>query len=319
MYYSLPYKTKQFFWLLIKLAIVFGCGFFIYGKLVENNDLSFSRFWYILTKNNIFSLKNVTLLIIFTFVNHFIEIIKWKNLASFSNKINLKKATTQCLASLTASLITPNRIGEYGVKALYFDKPYRKQIVGLNLIGNFYQMFVTIIFGFFGFGVFVWQYNVNIDYHRIFKGLLLGFFIVSAFFFGAKNFNYKGYGVKNVKNFINKIPLKLNIKTAFYSFIRYAIFSHQFFFLFIIFKINISYLDAITAITTVYFIASIVPMLSLFDVVLKGTIAVWIFSFLGIEPIIILSITTLMWILNFVIPATIGSYFVLTFKTHTYK
>ena len=319
MYYSLPYKTKQFFWLLIKLAIVFGCGFFIYEKLVENNDLSFSKFWHILMKNDVFLLKNATFLIILTFFNHFFEILKWKNLASFSSKIDIKKATIQSLASLTTSLITPNRIGEYGAKALYFEKPLRKQIVGLNLVGNFYQMLVTIIFGIIGFGYFVWQNNVVIDFHRVFRGLLLGFFIISAFFFGAKHFKNRGYGAEKARNFINKIPFQLNLNTAIYSFLRYVIFSHQFYFLFIIFNINISYLDAITAITSVYFIASIVPMLSLFDVVLKGTVAVWIFSYLNLEPILILSITTLMWIFNFVIPATIGSYFVLTYKPNSNK
>ena len=60
-------------------------------------------------------------------------------------------------------------------------------------------------------------------------------------------------------------------------------------------------------------------MLSLFDVVLKGTVAVWVFSYFNIEPLTILSITTLMWIFNFVLPAIIGSYFVLTFKPNFAK
>jgi len=55
------------------------------------------------------------------------EILKWQNLVSFYQKIvsfyqkiTFKSALIQSLSSLTASLITPNRIGEYGVKALYF-------------------------------------------------------------------------------------------------------------------------------------------------------------------------------------------------------
>jgi hypothetical protein len=87
----------------------------------------------------------------------------------------------------------------------------------------------------------------------------------------------------------------------------------------LIFKIDISYFDALSAITSIYLIASIIPMLSLFDFVLKGTVAVFIFSFYNIQPIIILSITSIMWILNFVLPAIIGSYFVLTFKPNFVK
>jgi len=56
-----------------------------------------------------------------------------------------------------------------------------------------------------------------------------------------------------------------------------------------------------------------------FDVVLKGTVAIWVFSFYNLEPLTVLSITSIMWILNFVLPAIIGSYFVLTFKPNFVK
>jgi hypothetical protein len=92
------------------------------------------------------------------------------------------------------------------------------------------------------------------------------------------------------------------------------VFTHQFYYLLLIFKVDVSYFNAISAITTMYLIASMIPMLSLFDVVLKGTVAIWVFYFLGIAPVAILCITTLMWVLNFVIPALIGSYFVLRFN-----
>ncbi len=314
MYYSLPYKTKQFFWLLIKLAIIVGCGYFIYQKLVKNNLLSFSCFIQNLIKNNVFSAKNITFLLFFTFFNWFLEVFKWKELASFSKKTDFKNATIQSLASLTTSLITPNRIGEYGAKALYFKKKYRKQIVGLNLVGNFYQMLATVFFGLFGFLFFISKHNVTIDYHKILKGLLLGVFLISTFFFGAKRFNYRGYGTEKARIFINKITKSLNLKIGVLSFLRYIVFSHQFYFLLLIFNIEISYINALSAIASVYFVASVIPMLSLFDVILKSSVAVWCFSYVTSDVISVLSITTLMWILNFVLPAVIGSYFVITFK-----
>ena len=261
----------------------------------------------------------IALLIIFTFFNWFLEILKWKQLASFSKKIRLKNAAIQSLTSLTASLITPNRIGEYGAKALYFDKLLRKQIVGLNLVGNFYQMTATLFFGIIGFVYFVIQYNVEIDFHRIFRFLIIVLILVSAFFFGAKHFKYKRYSFEKARNYINRIPLQLNAKVGLISFLRFIVFSHQFYFLLLIFKVDISYIDSLSAITSVYFVASIVPMLSLFDVVLKGTVAVWVFTYFNIDAITILSITTIMWIFNFVLPAIIGSYFVLTFKPNFTK
>ena len=141
------------------------------------------------------------------------------------------------------------------LKQCIFDKPIRKQILGLNLVGNFYQMLMTILFGIIGFSYFVFQHKVTIDFHRIFKGLLLGLFIIVAFFFGAKHFNYRGYSAQKAREFIKQISLKLNLEIALLSFLRFAVFSHQFYFLVLIFKVDISYIDALSAITSVYFIA----------------------------------------------------------------
>ena len=231
MYNSYSHKSKQFFWLAIKLSIVIGCAYFIYQKLVENNSLQFYDFYRNLIKNDVFTLKNMLFLLFLSFFNHFIEILKWETLASFCTKINKKIAFTQTLASLTTSLITPNRIGEYGAKALYFEKKHRKQIVGLNLVGNFYQMLATIIFGVIGFAYFYYNNDVYINFRRVMRVLLLGLFLISAFFFGAKHFRYRGYGAEKARKFINRIPFSLNLKVAFLSFLRYIVFSHQFYFL----------------------------------------------------------------------------------------
>ena len=65
---------------------------------------------------------------------------------------------------------------------------------------------------------------------------------------------------------------------------------------------------------SMYLISSIIPMLSLFDVVVKGSIAILIFSLFQLNETYILAIVLLMWIFNFVLPSIAGSYFVLTFN-----
>ena len=67
-------------------------------------------------------------------------------------------------------------------------------------------------------------------------------------------------------------------------------------------------------ISSMYLLASIIPSIFIFDVAIKGSVAVYLFSFVYINEVIILSITTIMWILNFVLPSIIGSYYVLRFK-----
>ena len=63
-----------------------------------------------------------------------------------------------------------------------------------------------------------------------------------------------------------------------------------------------------------YLLVSVMPSFFVLDVVIRGGVAVWLFSFLGVSEIAVLSTVFFMWILNTVLPALVGSYFVLTFK-----
>ena len=63
-----------------------------------------------------------------------------------------------------------------------------------------------------------------------------------------------------------------------------------------------------------YLLSSIIPSIFILDVVVKGGISVYLFSFLNIDELSILSIVGIMWILNFVLPSIIGSIYILKFK-----
>ncbi|MGB5361890.1 MAG: hypothetical protein WBN17_01140, partial [Aureibaculum sp.] len=58
----------------------------------------------------------------------------------------------------------------------------------------------------------------------------------------------------------------------------------------------------------------IIPSVFIFDVIIKGSVAVYLFSFAQVNELTILTIITIMWLLNFVLPSIFGSYFVLNFN-----
>jgi hypothetical protein len=308
---STEYKFKQFFWLLIKLSIVFSCGSFIWFRIASNSTLAFSFFYIKLIENNVFAPINFCLLLFLSFVNWSLEILKWKTLVNSIKKITFTNASVQCLAAFTASLITPNRIGEYGAKALFFEKTHRKKILGLNLIANLYQLFATLFFGVFGLLYLINYQKIIVESETIAFVFIITFALV---WLGYYLRNYLHSKMRIFNEYFGRISSEQHYKVATISFLRYVLFSNQFYFLLLIFKIPISYIEAIAAISSLYIISSAVPILSLFDFILKGTIAIFIFGLFRVDTFTILSITTLMWVLNFAIPALIGSYFVLTFK-----
>ena len=311
-----PYKTKQFFFVLIKLSIVVGAFYFIYSKITKNESLEFSTFLSFLNEKNVFSTKNISILILLSFFNWFFEILKWQHLVGTLKHISFISALEQSLGGLTASLITPNRIGDYGAKAIYFTKKLRTKIVLLNLLGNMAQMTVTTLFGIVGIFFFLNAYSIDINFYKVtrFASIILIIGLLALFGMKQKRFKIKGVSFTAILTFIKSISIKTHSLNLSLSFIRYLIFSFQFYYLLIAFGVDISYANAMMAITSMYVLASIVPTISIFDVVVKGSIAVFLFDYLHISELTILSITTTMWLLNFVIPSIIGSYFVLNFK-----
>ncbi len=307
---SIPHKAKQFLVLAIKLLIVGGAFYFIYQQLAENPKLEWVKFQKLAVEKA--SFWSIAFILFLTFLNRFLEILKWQNLVGFIRKISIGEATKQVLGALTAGLFTPNGIGEYAGKALFFEKIKTKKIIFLNLICNGIQMILTIVFGILGLLYFNAYYNVVTNKTLV---IILGVLaLILSVLFISKKINIKGYSLEKLLHKINEIPKNIHQKNTVLAIGRYLVFSHQYYFLFLIFGVEIPYFLLMAAITSVYFIASSLPTFQFLDFAVKGSVAVYFFGLMGVNEWIVVFISTLMWFLNVVIPVLIGSYFVLNYK-----
>ena len=304
-------KTKEFSVLIAKVLIVGGAFWFIYSQLANNEKLDWNNFLLLLDRKK--SFFRTLFLLSFSFFNRYFEILKWKNLVQVIHKISTKEATAQVLGALTASIFTPNGIGEYGAKALYFKKEKAKKVVFLNLICNGIQMVLTIIFGFLGLLYFNYKFPV-VSTNTILLVLVI-FGTIFMLLFVLKKITIKGYSLQKIFQKINEIPKRIHRKNLFLAIGRYLIFSHQYYFLFLAFDVDLPYLTLMATITTVYFLASSLPTFQFLDFAVKGSVAVYFFGILGINEWVVVFIATLMWFLNVVLPVLMGSFYVLNFKS----
>ena len=141
--------------------------------------------------------------------------------------------------------------------------------------------------------------------------------LLVSFLFLTKNATIKGYSVQLFIDKIIEIPKKIHRKNALLAIARYITFSHQYYFLFLLFGVKIDYFTLMATITAVYFIASSLPSFQILDFVVKGSVAIWFFNKLNIDDYVVLFTSTFMWLANVVLPVLIGSYFVLNFKPLT--
>lgn len=303
-------KAKQFLTLLIKISVVCGAFYFIYNRLSSSPNLDTELLLNVVTTNE--NMVALSLLVLLTFLNRFVEILKWKNLASLISPVSTYQAAKQVLSALTLGIFTPNGIGEYAGKALYFDKNQTGRVIFLNLVCNGIQVIYALTFGILGitilnqFVTLIPSLYLLLTYTLIlFTGILL---------FRIKNFSIKGYSLQTLFRLLNEIPKKTHRKNIFLALIRYLSFTHQYVILYYLFGVELPYFELLCAISTIYLLASSLPNFQFLEFAVKGSIALYIFSVLGVNQWVIILVATLIWFLNIVIPVSIGSIFVLTYK-----
>ena len=95
---------------------------------------------------------------------------------------------------------------------------------------------------------------------------------------------------------------------------RYLIFTTQFFILLQMFEVEITYLESIVLISVMLLIISSIPALTITEIAQRGVVASFLFGQISNNCNGIFSATFFLWIINLLIPAVIGTFFVFTLK-----
>jgi hypothetical protein len=298
----------------LKVFILMVTFSYIYSKLTTSDGLQLERFTQLLKnrEGNIFSL--VTFLVL-ALANWFFEILKWKTIVSIIAPLTFTTAMRQSLAALTVSLATPNRIGDYGAKAMFFQVEKRKQILLLNFFSNSLQMAVTCFFGIIGLMFVVMEFGISFSITKMMLFLIsivcLGYL---GYYFKEKQLILKGLSVSKVIQYFRNIARETKLKIFMFSIFRYLIFSYLFYIILLFFGASLPFFEGILIIFSMYLLVSLIPTIFIFDVLVRGGVAVWLFSMAGVPELVVLSTVLSMWLLNFVGPAIWGSFYVITFK-----
>lgn len=257
--------------------------------------------WQSMSENSrFFSWKLISILLVFSLLNWLFEIKKWQVLVKPVKKINFKEAGKQSLISFSISLLTPNRLGDYGAKALFYDKKELKNIVSLNFIAQTSQLVITILMGIPGIIILYFSSkNIKIDDNWLKISVFLVFFGV-IFYFLIKTYKKRLSSKKMI------LSTHLWRTGLLFASVRYVIFSSQFLLLLLFFKVPMNFSMLFPAIFTTYFFASLIPMLAFMDWAVKGSVAVSIFSLFQVPKVIIIKTVGLMWLSNFLLAFIVG-------------
>jgi len=302
-------KIKQFLSLLLKLIVVGLAFYFIQSQLAEKEwD------WNMVRKHweQPYAVLYVVALLVLTFLNRFIEILKWKNLAQVIEPISVWESTKQVLIGITFGIVTPNGIGEYAGKAWFYPKKEAGKVVFLNAVCNGIQVIYAVTFGLIG-TLYINHLHefIATKYIYLFFG---GLFAAIAFLLSIKNISIKGYSLQTIFKFLREIKKDIHINNMSLAFLRYAVLVHQYYILYRFFDVDIAYGTLLAVVASIYLLASSLPNFQAIDFALKGSVAIFLFGFFGVNEWVIAIVATSIWLLNLVIPISIGSLFLLLFN-----
>ena len=319
-------KNKKLFSISLKIIIAGIALYFLFDQLIKKSSTEQFNLEYIL--NQLYLNRFLFgLVVVMMIMNWFVEIIKWKFIIKKIEDISLLRATRAIFSGITVSTFTPNRIGEYGGRVFCLEKADRVKGVLITIIGSIAQFLTTIIFGSIGIIIFFNIYDTDLiilenenlfDFLKVslvFANILLIVLFLNSFllskYFSKIHFlkNYTKY--TQVFSYYNTSEL---LKVLIYSVIRYLIFTSQFFILLNIFNLDISFFDSIVFTSILLLLISIVPTIAISEISIRASIAIFLFSYLTDNVVGIVSATFVLWIVNLLIPALIGTIFIFTLK-----
>jgi hypothetical protein len=302
---------------LLKIGIVAFAFWFIYNKLVSNGDLK--QFLILIEKMPAYQMWSVmTLVVSLMFVNWILESVKWRRLISSVERISLWQSIESVFCGLTWAVFTPNRIGEYGGR-VFFLSPKRR-IIGVvaMAVGNIGQMVLTNVFGAIAVCVFIYRFkslnNTLFLAVCVMAAAFSLFFLV--FYFNIRWLNGLLLSMKFTRKY-KKFYLILSrykklelFKILMFCLARYLVFSTQYFIMFFWLIPDLHYLDIIMVVCILFFVQSALPSLDLFDIGIRSITALFFFKYLTSHNTAVVACIASIWLINIIIPAILGSYFV---------
>ena len=303
---------------LLKAGILLLTIWFVYRHVNHNKNLEqFVNRIHSVGQNQVYAgLIAVTLLM---FLNWVLEAVKWKYLTKLLEKMSLWKSIEAVFCGLTMAIITPNRIGEYGGRILYL--PPRKRIHGIfaMAVGAFGQNTVTNVVGTLSLLYLIYRYQ-HLNFWLTFGITVLGAVFILAFLLFYFRIRWLVFLLDKVK-FLKKYHRFFSIM-AKYSFpqlafimllslARFMVFSSQYYILIHILLPDLHLIPVMVMVFNLFFIQSAIPSLDLLDIGVRNFIANYLFGFITTQSVAIMACVSCIWLINLIIPAVIGSVFVL--------
>ena len=286
----------------IGLILFVVCLVAIYNKVAHNENLNQYSADIKIQFEKVTYFEWAVLLLLFL-GNYLMEAIKWQNLLASWSPISIFKSYKSVLIGQAFAFFTPARSGDYVGRILLLPPGSKIKGVAQLAWSSYAQLIITISIGsvalFFNLPFFPW----------IKWFMPLG--LIAALFVYFHPGQFKGW-----LNKINQLQIenKLKLNLLGLSFLKYIIFVLQYTWAVKMLNIPITPIDLWIALGVLFLLLSIIPSISLTDLVIRGQIIVVLLEPYYNNSLMLICLSTIIWAVNFLLPAIIGAFLLINFR-----
>jgi hypothetical protein len=297
----------------------------LYYQLFERKDVTLGVLYELFVAQlSIQRLPVLVAILLLMPVNWLIETQKWVILLQPIQQLKVFQALKVVLIGLTGSLFTPNRIGEYGGRLLLLEAPKRPQAIYATLLGACSQWIVLVLLGWWALMLAFAQGWLTLAPHWL--GFLLaigglGSVLLLLIYFNLKKFlswmiTWRWAAKWTIS--IQKTPFQYYQPTMLWRALGYALlrsltYSIQYVGLLYFFGYSGAWWIMLTGVFIVYLLQTGIPLPPSTGLLARGNIALLIFGNLQTSALStsILAATFSLWLLNVILPALWGAWFMM--------
>ena len=296
-------KLYKHFNLLFQVVIAVVAIYIIYIKLKD--ELRVFN-----THNIAIDYKYMLYAFLLLFINWGLEALKWKLAIKRTLKLTFRNAFKYTFTSVTASLITPNRIGEIPFRALMLGKNYFKEATLKTMVSSYCQLIITLVLGttsiLFIPKIIPENYQIVLFVSLLICSalLLLILFKIDRLVLIVKKIKFlKKY---NLFEALSDFDSKEIFILLLLSLIRYFVFSFQFYLVFRAFGLNMSAFNELMLIPFFFLVTTVIPTILISELGVRSSVAIYIFGYLADYNTTIILVSVTLWLLNVAFPALFG-------------
>lgn len=268
------------------------------------------------------------LILLLMLVNWGLESRKWQFQIRSLQPLSFFKAFQSVLAGSSITMLTPNRIGEYGGRILFIEPDNRLAAIPLTILGSISQLSITMIAGSIGFlylrygSVEIrkltdipWFLNNLIGLISLFSALLL-----LLLYFKVPMLTRWVSKIRFLKSLVKylgaaeHVSRKLLLRILILSAIRYGVFILQYVWMLDLMNVQLNPLFAICLLTQFFQVMVLAPTIGFTELPVRATAGTAILSLFSSNWVGIQAAIFTIWLINIVVPALLGSVCILGVK-----